>query len=87
MVKEPEYGEIKAIARSWDFEKENGLEVTFTELDIWPCTLDELGIGSDGYGNPKSRFYQISKNSKAWLELYHKKLYCLEKPFKISGNY
>ena len=44
MLEEPDYGEIKARIRSWSPETP---ETFFTEVEIRPCTYEELGLSDN----------------------------------------
>ena len=62
MVKEPEYGELQVIRKSWSGE--DGM--AYEEVPYRPCTDVELGLGPNGFDDPQSRFYQMSENEKVW---------------------
>ena len=54
---EPEYAELKLVLKEWG----HGVEgVTFTKIDVRPCNDEELGLGLDGFADPRSRFYPIA---------------------------
>ena len=73
MINEPQYGEIKAVLRSWNSEDED-ISVKFQNVETRPCTESELGIGKEGYDSPKSKFFEADPISETWMKLYWKRL-------------
>ena len=53
MLDEPEYGELKAIMMTWNGDE--GFNIY--DVPFRPCTDEELGLGPDGFDDPRSRFY------------------------------
>ena len=74
MLDEPEYGEIKAMIKTWS----SNSGIKWKELEIRPCEKNELGLGPDGFDDPKSKFFPIFRDSKVWYEMYWKKLNCVD---------
>ena len=73
MLNETEYAQIKASIRSWSPEQD---KTFFKEVEIRPCTRQELGLDPDALD--KSRFFKTHPSSEAYLNRYWKKLSCYD---------
>ena len=74
MILDKSIGELAFIAYEWG-EDENG--VSFVRRDKIPsrqCTREELGLDK---GN--KRFFKLKEFSVNQLEMYHKKMLCVDK--------
>ena len=66
LLYEPEYAEIKLKFKKWGTEEADGA-VVFEEIQVRPCTDVELGLGPQGFSDPKSKFYHTNQDSLFWL--------------------
>ena len=82
MLNETEYAQIKASIRSWSPEQD---KTFFKEVDIRPCTRQELGLDPDAMDT--SKFYKTHPSSEAYLSRYWKKLSCYDEQVDIQGDY
>ena len=85
ILNQPEYATIKLSYVRWGQEGVNGSAVN--SIGMRPCTEEELGLGSQGHSNPRSKFYPMIENSAAWLSQYAKKLQCASERIDVLGDY
>ena len=81
---EPEYGVLKLVLKEYGHGTTG---TTFTEFETRPCNEEELGLGSHGYTDPKSKFYQMTADHDVWFLSFYKKLQCTDVPLDVSGNF
>ena len=84
-IDDPSYGVLKPFYKSWGIKPgQSGID--WQELPTRACTEAELGI--NGKSDPDSLFYKPHKNTESHLEVYHKKLKCLDlDKVEIQGDY
>ena len=50
------------------------------------CTDEELGLGPQGYEDPRSKFYPVASGG-GWLKNYSRKLNCIDQKIESMGTY
>ena len=82
---EPQYATIELQYAKWG---ESAVVGTKSQhLSMGPCTPEELGLGPQGYSDPRSKFYPMSDNTAGWLSKYAPKLQCAEQNIDVLGDY
>ena len=60
---QPEYGEITLSYTRWGVDDGE----MYDQIEIRPCTDEELGLGPQGFSGPGSKFYPMNSNGSGWL--------------------
>ena len=74
-IEDPRFGRIFARYSSWGFDREQ-----FRELETHQCTDEELGFSAN---QQNSRFYPIHEKNIHDVQIYKKKLYCIDEKLQL----
>ena len=79
-VEDPRFGRLLARYDTWGLGHEN----RYQNIPIHSCTDQELGLLENKEG---SRFFEIYQNNKRDIQVYKRKLYCIDEELKLQGDY